>query len=348
MKAQSGRYLGPFLAHILLGIGIVLVGAIQAHGIVAGALPDTPAARIDPNVAASPFAGVVSIDIAGGICTGTLIKDRRHVVTAAHCLDTTGGLRVAGDPNTGTGDGIIDFAPNQVTVFTNRAGNQDNSRVASALAVHPDWHGFLNVVGIPAGFGSGSLNDDVAVITLGMPMPDNVPIYNLFAGTLGLGSTLTLVGYGQSGSGSAAGYTTAATLTDKRSGRNNADVFSPQDDPIRAAIFEDFEYDFDGPVGNGPHGGPTLGNAIETIVGPGDSGGPAFVNVDGVLMLAGINTFATAPPPDGTGPAFGSIGGGMLVSAYFDFIHGIIPQPSALLLLFLGLVGLGAVARWKR
>jgi secreted trypsin-like serine protease len=326
----------------LIVLGSLLTGPRQANAIVAGALPDTPAARIDPNVATSLFAGVVSIDINGGICSGTLITSL-HVVSAAHCLDFAGGLRSNGAV---TGDGIIDVAPGQVTVYTNRSANQDNMRVAGALSVHPDWHGFLNVSGVPAGFGSGSLDDDIAVITLGMAMPAVVPTYGLFGGAPALGTTLSLVGYGQSGSGSAAGYTVAATLTDKRSGKNNADVFFGQDDPIRAAALEVFEYDFDGATGNGSLGGPTLGNAIETMVGPGDSGGPSFIDIGGgVLQLWGINTFGTAPPPAGTAPAFGSIGGGMLITAYADYIARAIPEPPSLLLLVSGLAGWGALAR---
>ena len=66
--------------------------------IVAGAPPDSPGARVDPNVATSPFSGVVSINIryhnsAGVIqsfiCSGTLVSSR-DVVTAGHCLDVNG------------------------------------------------------------------------------------------------------------------------------------------------------------------------------------------------------------------------------------------------------------------
>ncbi len=42
-------------------------------------------------------------------------------------------------------------------------------------------------------------------------------------------------------------------------------------------------------------GGPTLGNNIETTLGFGDSGGPAFLNDNGTLVLAGVNTFLTTP-----------------------------------------------------
>jgi hypothetical protein len=50
-------------------------------------------------------------------------------------------------------------------------------------------------------------------------------------------------------------------------------------------------YDFDGPAGAGASGGGTLGNAVETVVAGGDSGGPAFIGSAGSYRLVGINTF---------------------------------------------------------
>ena len=61
--------------------------------ISSGALPDSPAARVDPNVSSSPFSGVVSINIRydgqSFICSGALVG-KRSVVSAGHCVDTNG------------------------------------------------------------------------------------------------------------------------------------------------------------------------------------------------------------------------------------------------------------------
>ena len=52
-----------------------------------------------------------------------------------------------------------------------------------------------------------------------------------------------------------------------------------------------------------------MGNDIETTVGGGDSGSPALVEIDGELVIAGVNSFETTfggiTPPFGY---FGSVG----------------------------------------
>ena len=142
------------------------------------------------------------------------------------------------------------------------------------------------------------------------------------------------------------GYTTGASFTVKRVGQNVANL-GILDDEGGGAV-EVFAFDFDGPSGNGPVGGSTLGNAIETTLGGGDSGGPSFVFQDGGYKVAGVNTFV-AQFIGGPAPAlFDSAGGGMIVSTYADWITSqVVPEPSTLLLLGSSLFGLGAYA-WRR
>lgn len=270
-----------------------------------GLPPDSPAARVDPNVTTSPFAGVGSLKVATrsvvGSCTATPI-DSQHVLTAGHCLDMNDDGRVTRQ------DGLV-----SVTFNLNYGSDLSHQIAVSDLQIHPDY----------SGFNRPSVNDDVAVLTLASPLPSGVPIYPLYTGVMN--QTLVMVGYGQSGNG-ISGYTTSAGYAVKRRGENLPDRLMGQDDLGRAPVNEVFEYDFDGPTGNGLLGGPTLGNNREATTGPGDSGGPSFVLVGSNPALAssyavaGINTFG-ADSRTAAAPLFGSYGGGMIVATYASWIQ---------------------------
>ncbi len=59
-----------------------------------------------------------------------------------------------------------------------------------------------------------------------------------------------------------------------------------------------------------------MGNQLETIIGPGDSGGAALRQTTNGWELVGINTFT-----EGFGGRFGDSGGGILVAPYTDWIY---------------------------
>jgi hypothetical protein len=273
-------------------------------------------------------------------------------LAAAHCLDFAGGIDEGGNP---TGDGMPDVAPNDVTFFLNYGGDITSQIHATEIHLFPAWHGFDNVNG-PEG---ASINDDVALIRLASPVPIGVPTYNLPTSFSGNVEAITSVGYGQSGSPS--GITTSASFSTKRIGHNRADaVFNDDEGPINNTNFEGFEADFDGPtaatnvfsLGN-PSIEGTLGNNVETTIGPGDSGSPSFLSefntldpilgADGQPIVYGINTFS------GSGsPAYGSVFGGTLVSRYATWIDSVInpvPEPSTNLLMICGVAGFSWLTR---
>ncbi len=293
---------------------------------------DSPNNRVDPNTTTSPFAGVGSLflDLGNGsgfLCTGAAISPT-HILTAGHCLDA--------DDN-----GKVDLLADNVNFFLNFGSNFSHIITASALHIHPDYTGFLNP----------TLNDDVAIITLTSALPTGVPIYQLVDKPVAPRETFTMAGYGRSGDG-VNGYTTGANLATKRVGKNNADLFSLDDEG--SGINEIFWYDFDGPDrSTNFFGGLTLGNDIETNIGGGDSGGPSFVTRNGSIYLAGVNTFGFNffNTVDG---GFGSGGGGMLVYPYTDWIDSIVrptsvPEPSSVFgALMLGALGAGSWLKRKR
>ena len=124
---------------------------------------------------------------------------------------------------------------------------------------------------------------------------------------MNIGDQLDLVGFGRSGFGSY-GYTTDAGFTDRRTGANVVDSFEAASSWDRLL----FRYDFDAPDTFGTVGG-SLGNDIETIIAPGDSGGPALTEYGNSFALVGINTFT-----EGFGGRFGDIGGGVALNDQWD------------------------------
>jgi hypothetical protein len=160
------------------------------------------------------------------------------------------------------------------------------------------------------------------------------------------GTTLTFVGYGDSGDG-VNGITVTRDASIKRVGKNNADLLVADDEGGGAN--EVFAFDFDGPAGGMNFlGGTTLGNDEETTFGTGDSGGPAFFDDGSTLWLAGVNTFVGDFTGGPAAPLFGSAGGGVLIHAYLDdFVLPVTAIPEASALLSISVVAVSCLV-WRR
>ena len=334
--------------------------------ILSGALPDTPAARVDPNVAASRFSGVVSINIryAGSsfICSGAMISTR-HVLSAGHCVDTTGN---------GT---LIDIgvAGNDVRVVFNATAAGAGAAVvtASAVSMHPDYKGFGNC---PAGVAGFCVNDDLAVITLPFDAPAEADIYRVWAPGLSSGSQITMAGYGTSGDG-INGFTIDPAFRVKRSGGNVVDLFEGDDENfthldgfgfIQGGSNEVYYADFDGVNSRGVNRNSSctsfgvctaqLANEIEANIGGGDSGGPSFIDFGGELLLVANNTFGFSGFGEEKRGAFGSLFGGIVLSSYLGYLEDAtggalaveVPEPGSVALVGLGILGVVAVRRRVR
>ncbi|MFP4542195.1 MAG: trypsin-like serine protease [Opitutales bacterium] len=271
-------------------------------GSASGQPADSPDLRLDLEGAASPFNFVGALEIFGGnqifYGSGSAISPN-WVLTAAHNLDFDD-------------DGQAD---NGLSVVFHLPGF--SSYTATSSFLHPDFGGFSNP----------NLNDDLALLYFASPLPEALyfPSFtNLKVGDIG-----TMAGFGRSGYGDV-GYTTAVSVTQRRFGQNAIDVLLPDDEG--SGRDELFEYDFDDAATTGLDGG-SLGNEIESIIGPGDSGGPLLLRREDGFALAGVNTHLYG----GQG-RFGEEAGGVRIAPYLDWVAQttglpLIPEPAAAALL---------------
>jgi len=303
---------GVATAALMLGLASVTT----VHAIMAGgetALPaDSPTSRLDPLGAASPLNAVGALAITSGGFnykgSGVALSPN-WVLTAGHNLDL--------DDNGSADPGLaISFHLPGFGAYS-----------ASACYTHPGF----------TGFGNPSIQRDLGLLYFATPLPAGL-LFPSLSNDLQLGDQVTLVGFGRSGYGSY-GYTTSASLTDRRVGWNIVDSFTTDD--LGGGFPALFRYDFDSPDTAGMAGG-SLGNEEETLIGPGDSGGPVLLDWGTGYALAGISTFV-----EGYGGRFGDIGGGIVMQPYLSWITDVtglaVPEPSACCLVLVGLAV--AVAR---
>ncbi len=275
---------------------VLLSCTSSAHAILAGgefdSPSDSPSGRIDFLSESSPynFVGALEISTGSGSYFGSASALSSHwVLTAGHNVDFND-------------DGEVDDG---LSVNFHLPGF--GSYAASSYSIHPSF----------TGFGNPSIQHDLSLLYFSDPLPSL--LFPILGNSLSIGDTATMIGYGRSGYGSY-GYTTGASLTDRRIGYNEIDEFETSGEGIL------YRYDFDDPdTGDG------LGNAIETIIGPGDSGGTLLVG----NSLVGVNTFT-----EGYGGRFGDIGGGIALNnewAWIGATTGLtVPEPSSVLLFLLG------------
>lgn len=315
---------------------------------------------------------------AGGafVCSGSLLSDRKSILTAAHCVS----------------DGAGTANPLSTTVFF-YDGNGADPSVYSAGAPGVTTRS-VQTYHVNAGY-TGNVVDqnDIAVLTLSELAPAFANSYSLYTNDL-TGRQFNVAGYGlRSTTGGALGTTNAAGANTAGTGRlrqgDNVYDYRLGDDDFNgffsrctpgvnacqpgtnfygtnAQVENVWITDFDNPNGgnNGACGFAVLAGvaesakfcglsigANEVMTAGGDSGGPQFIGG----RIASVTSFgSTRGGRDfrpGNQSSWGELGGYVPVSIHDTFIYramGMVPEPTTWAMMVIGFGSIGVAARRKR
>lgn len=287
-----------------------------------------------------------------GTCSGTLLRDRLHVVTAAHCFQRGPGGALAANATVRFYGGS-----NGDTLVSNLSGSSATHSVigTTSRVLHPDYTG--EVVD----------QNDIAVVRLASAAPDWVRTYGLAPiGSLA-GKTFEVAGYGQrSNAGGAVGGNVAGGRL--RSGDNRFD-FRWGDPRFNGAYLTEFGTapvshswvaDFDsGMAANDAScivaGICGLGRGLrEVSAAPGDSGGPALIGDRlAALVSYGLTFGQSGGDTDAVlNSSFGELNGYVPLSLHRGFVTSVtglaVPEPGSWAMLIAGFGLTGAMQRRKR
>lgn len=223
--------------------------------------------------------GVVLVSIGNAGCSGSLISPDQ-VLTAGHCIVGSGGS--------------VSFLGASGTVTV---------PIASAV-VDPQY---------TSSGGDSTKGNDLAVVTLSSNAPSFATVYSIYTGSYTFGTTVELVGYGETGTG----------ITGAQGGTFGTRYQGSNDYVETGAVLG---YSSNILVGRFLNPATGLAVANEVDIAPGDSGGPSFF--DGQII--GVHDFlicSAAPCDSKYGELFGDTSVG--AAANFSFIEGqIAPEPS--------------------
>jgi Trypsin-like peptidase domain len=258
------------------------------------------------------FSGVVQVTGPDGGCSGSLLSDGVHILTAGHCV-------------------LGATAPGLTVTFQGPSGPVG----ATVSSFQTEYAG------------DPTLGTDVAVLTLSQPAPSFAARYSVYDGATPLSTQLVLAGYGYGGTGAAGSDGVYGTL---REGTNEYEGDGYDFFGYSYNLLVGEFYDSSTPSTDvlGCEWNPIYFNACssatpytandEADIGFGDSGGPTFYDgqIIGIHDLVGCaspadSSVCSIPPSEGTvnNSYFGQIFADVSAPASLGYIEGVegIPEP---------------------
>ncbi len=244
-----------------------------------------------------------------GSCTGALLQDGTSILTAAHCLEGASSANV---------------------VFSGPSG--------------PVSYGATSFIIDPGYDGSPVDGNDLAIVQLGALAPAFATSYQLDTQPAVLGLPDIFVGFGYGGTGTAGYNGSAYPFGNLRAGENELlETGSQFDSAWSSNVLLGEFYESGVLMTNSLGVSHPFSASDEVDIAPGDSGGPVFQNVGGIMEIVGVNDFIGCVPNNCIpNSSFGDLFGVSAIQPYLPFIDSnsaVAPEPGTSWLILGALLG---------